>query len=56
DALELIYAGASAVQICTVAMKEGPKAFKRIDDELRDALERLGHQSVEECRGLAHQL
>jgi dihydroorotate dehydrogenase (NAD+) catalytic subunit len=54
DALEMIMAGADAVQICTVAMFDGPTAFKRINDELNALVEELGFASVEECRGLAH--
>jgi dihydroorotate dehydrogenase (NAD+) catalytic subunit len=54
DALEMIMAGADAVQICTAAMFDGPTAFKRINDELTALVEELGLGSVEECRGLAH--
>jgi len=54
DALEMIMAGADAVQICTVAMSEGPSAFKRINDELNALVKDLGFDSIEECRGLAH--
>jgi len=54
DALELIMAGADAVQICTAAMVEGPSVFKRITDELSALVKSLGFASVEACRGLAH--
>jgi len=54
DALEMIMAGADAVQICTAAMFDGPTAFKRINDELNALVAELGFASVEECRGLAH--
>jgi len=54
DALEMIMAGAEAVQICTVAMTEGPSAFQRIVNELQDLVEQLGLGSVERCCGLAH--
>jgi dihydroorotate dehydrogenase (NAD+) catalytic subunit len=54
DALEMILAGADAVQICTAAMVEGPGAFRRINDELEALVKELGFTSVEDCRGLAH--
>ena len=54
DALELILAGADAVQICTVAMAESPFVFRRINDELSSLVKKLGFSSLEECRGLAH--
>lgn len=56
DALELILAGADAVQICTTPMAEGPGAFRRIADELNALLQDLGFNSVEECIGLAHRV
>jgi dihydroorotate dehydrogenase len=55
-ALELIMAGADVIQICTIAMLEGPAAFQRILNELQTLVRELGFGSVEECRGLAHQL
>ncbi len=54
DALEMIMAGADAVEICTAAMVEGPAAFQRINDELNSLLRLLGLDSVGDCRGLAH--
>jgi dihydroorotate dehydrogenase (NAD+) catalytic subunit len=55
-ALELIMAGADAIQMFTIAMLEGPTAFQRILNELQTLVQELGFDSVEECRGLAHQL
>ncbi len=54
DALEMIMAGADAVQICTTAMVEGPTAFKRINDELNALVKELGFASADKCCGLAH--
>jgi dihydroorotate dehydrogenase (NAD+) catalytic subunit len=54
DALELIMAGAEAVQTCTAAMIEGPEAFTRINAELEELLAELGLESVEAGCGLAH--
>ena len=54
-ALELIMAGADVVQMFTIAMLEGPTAFRRILDELETLVEALGFESYVACRGLAHQ-
>jgi dihydroorotate dehydrogenase (NAD+) catalytic subunit len=54
DALELIMAGAQAVQAITIAMAEGPEAFDRINGELTDLVSELGYASVDECCGIAH--
>jgi dihydroorotate dehydrogenase len=54
DALEMIMAGADAVQVCTAAMFEGPTVFKRINDELNALMKELGFATLDECRGLAH--
>jgi dihydroorotate dehydrogenase (NAD+) catalytic subunit len=53
-ALELIMAGADVLQICTIAMLEGPTAFRRILQELLQLVQELGFASYQECRGLAH--
>lgn len=55
DALQLILAGAQAVQVCSAPMAEGPAAFPRIQQELEDLLRELGLGSLEACVGLAHQ-
>lgn len=54
DALEMIMAGADAVQMCTAAMVEGPTVFQRVNKELDVLVQELGFATVEECRGLAH--
>ena len=54
DALEMIMAGADAVQMCTAAMVDGPTVFQRVNDELNALVKKLGFATVEECRGLAH--
>jgi dihydroorotate dehydrogenase (NAD+) catalytic subunit len=54
DALEMIMAGAEAVQICTVAMLEGPTAFTRINQELEGLIQELQLGSMHECIGIAH--
>lgn len=54
DALQMILAGAQAVQICTAPMVEGPAAFTRIQRELENLVQELGLGSPEACVGLAH--
>ncbi|MBC7224172.1 MAG: dihydroorotate dehydrogenase [Anaerolineae bacterium] len=54
DALQMLMAGAQAVQICTAPMVEGPAAFPRIQQELEALVQELGLGSPEACVGLAH--
>jgi len=54
DALEIILAGAEAVQVCTVAMLEGPGAFTRINGELEKLMQDLELGTINECVGIAH--
>ncbi|HEX9118608.1 MAG TPA: dihydroorotate dehydrogenase [Anaerolineae bacterium] len=54
DALQLIMAGAQAVQMCTVVMRDGPSAFTRINGELAALLAELGFTSLEDAVGIAH--
>ncbi len=51
DAFELILAGASAVQVGTVYMQEGPKCFARIQKELADYMSKKGYKTIEDFRG-----
>src|SRR5581483_11613481 len=53
DALELVAAGASAVALGTVLFAD-PDAPARIRRELEAELERLGAESPDEIRGVAH--
>ncbi len=55
DALEYLMAGATAVQIGTAVGAGGPETLGRIARDLGDLLETLGHASVKEVIGLAHQ-
>jgi dihydroorotate dehydrogenase (NAD+) catalytic subunit len=54
DALELVAAGASAVAVGTVLFAD-PDAPRRIREELDGELERLGLESLDEARGIAHE-
>jgi dihydroorotate dehydrogenase subfamily 1 len=53
DAIEFFMAGASAVQVCTAGILEGPTVYGRISGEISDWLDSHGHESVESVRGLA---
>lgn len=53
DAVEMIMAGAWAVQVCTAAILRGPSAFGKIAAELDRWLENHGYRNVSEIRGWA---
>ena len=52
DAIEMLMAGASAVQVCTAAILKGPAVFGRIATEIATWLEKHGYQSPEAVTGL----
>ena len=56
DAFEHFLCGASAVQIGTVLVEEGPEVFGRLETELAAVLQRKGYQSVAACRGALKEL
>lgn len=51
DAFECILAGASAVQVGTVYMQEGPTCFNRIQKELAEYMNKKGYTNIEDFRG-----
>lgn len=51
DAFEMILAGASAVQLGTIYMQEGPSCFTRIQKELADYMSKKGYKTIEDFRG-----
>ncbi|MBI4019292.1 MAG: dihydroorotate oxidase [Candidatus Aenigmarchaeota archaeon] len=51
DAFEFILAGASAVQIGTAFMEEGPMIFGRVHDELASFMARKGYTRLDDFRG-----
>jgi dihydroorotate dehydrogenase/Pyruvate/2-oxoacid:ferredoxin oxidoreductase delta subunit len=53
DVIEYFMAGASAVQVCTAALIEGPQAFARIIREVNEWLDRHGYTSILDVKGLA---
>lgn len=51
DAFEFLLAGADAVQVGTVFMKEGPGCFARIASELSEILKRKGYKDIASAKG-----
>ncbi len=56
DAFEHFLCGASAVQVGTVLVEEGPEVFGRLEAELIAVLQKKGYRSVAECRGMLKEL
>ncbi|MCT8977327.1 4Fe-4S binding protein [Clostridium sp. CX1] len=52
DVIAMVMAGASAVQICTAAILEGPTVYSRIIGEMDSWLNNHGYNTIEEIRGL----
>jgi Pyruvate/2-oxoacid:ferredoxin oxidoreductase delta subunit len=53
DAVEMLMAGATAVQVCTAAILHGPGVFGKIAHELDTWLDEHGYATAAELRGLA---
>lgn len=53
DAVEMLMAGASAVQVCTSAILKGPQIYGKIVRELNEFLDSHGYDSVDDIKGLA---
>ncbi len=51
DVFEFILAGASAVQVGTTYVQEGPKCFERIQTELKEYMGKKGYKSIEDFKG-----
>jgi dihydroorotate dehydrogenase (fumarate) len=51
DAFEFILAGASAVQIGTAFLQEGPGIFKKTQQELAALMEKKHYKTIEDFRG-----
>lgn len=52
DVFDHILCGASATQVGTQLVKEGPECFERIEKELVDIMEEKGYKSISEFKGL----
>ena len=52
DAVKMIMAGASLVQICSAAIKFGHKIYGKVAKEIEDWLSQHGHKSLDEIRGI----
>lgn len=61
EAFNFIVHGAGNLQVCTAAMEEkgsggvGVKLIQELKDDLSDFMERKGHSSIEEFRGIARE-
>lgn len=53
DVVEFLMAGATAVQVCTAAITNGPQIFGKLAAQLGKWLDEHGYTTVEEIRGLA---
>lgn len=53
DVIEYIMVGASAVQVCTQVILEGPEVFRRLADGVAKWLKDHGYSSVEDVKGKA---
>jgi len=53
DVIEYIMVGASAVQVCTAAIVEGPQIFRRLAEGVAKWLKEHGYTSIEDIRGVA---
>lgn len=53
DAIEMMMAGASAVQVCTEAILRGPKIYGQLASEMNSWLDDHGYKDVNEIIGLA---
>ena len=56
DVFEHSLCGASAVQVGTALVDEGVGVFQRLENELRETLEKKGYRSLVECRGTLREL
>ena len=52
DAIEMLMAGASAVQVCTAALNRGPRAYGTLAAEIGAWLDKRGYASVNDVVGL----
>lgn len=52
DVAEMFMAGASAVQVCTAAILQGPGVYGKMVKELNDFLDSHGYNSIEDIKGL----
>ncbi|MEM1686858.1 MAG: 4Fe-4S binding protein [Zestosphaera sp.] len=53
DVIEYVMAGATAVQVCTQAILEGPQVFRRLAEGVAKWLKEHGYSSIEDIRGIA---
>jgi len=54
DVIKYIMAGASAVQICSAAILQGGKIYRRLTDGLQHWMDKHGYRDIEHLRGAFH--
>lgn len=52
DAIEMIMAGASAVQICTEAILSGPSIYGRVANQMKSWMDEHGYKNIDEIKGI----
>ena len=52
DAIKFFMAGASAVQVCSAAIRDGHEVYGRIAREISEWLDEHGYNSIDEIKGL----
>ena len=55
DAVEMIMAGASAAGIGTGVYYRGTEIFSKVSKEIQEFMDKEGHRSIKEMRGIAHE-
>ncbi len=55
DAVEMIMAGASAVEIGTAIYYRGIDVFRKVSDEIKKFMEENGYSKISEMTGIAHE-
>ncbi len=56
DAIEMIMAGASAIQIGTGIYYRGVEVFKKVCDEIEKFMQQKGYSSIDDFKNLTHKL
>ena len=53
DAVKMLMVGASAVQVCTAPILQGPQFYGNLVEEMEDFMNRHGYETLADLRGLA---
>ncbi len=55
DALQMVMAGASAVGIGTAVVQRGADVFSKVNNEIKDIMDKNNYSSIKELVGVAHE-